>query len=66
MVSDWKNIIAYWEESEQREMLEDTCGSFKNQLGGWAASSPVHLFAIRGRRKRGPGTLQTRDQNLPK
>ena len=24
-------------------------------------SSPSHLFAIRGRRKRGPGTLQTRD-----
>ena len=24
-------------------------------------SSPAHLFAIRGRRKRGPGTLQTRD-----
>ena len=31
-----------------------------------ATSSPAHLFAIRGRRKRGPGTLQTRDQNLPK
>ena len=30
------------------------------------SSSPAHLFAIRGRRKRGPGTLQTRDQNLPK
>ena len=29
-------------------------------------SSPKHLFAIRGKRKRGPGTLQTRDQNLPK
>ena len=29
-------------------------------------SSPAHLFAIRGKRKRGPGTLQTRDQNLPK
>ena len=29
-------------------------------------SSPAHLFAIRGRPKRGPGTLQTRDQNLPK
>ena len=28
-------------------------------------STPVHLFAIRGRRKRGLGTLQTRDQNLP-
>ena len=24
-------------------------------------SSPAHLFAIRGRQKRGPGTLQTRD-----
>ena len=23
--------------------------------------SPAHLFAIRGKRKRGPGTLQTRD-----
>ena len=31
----------------------------------FAPSSPAHLFAIRGRRKRGPGTLQTRDQNLP-
>ena len=31
-----------------------------------STSSPAHLFAIRGRRKRGPGTLQTRDQNLPK
>ena len=28
--------------------------------------SQSHLFAIRGRRKRGPGTLQTRDQNLLK
>ena len=26
-----------------------------------ATSFPAHLFAIRGRRKRGPGTLQTRD-----
>ena len=31
-----------------------------------ATSSSAHLFAIRGRQKRGPGTLQTRDQNLPK
>ena len=31
-----------------------------------STSSPAHLFAIRGRRKRGPGTLQTRDENLPK
>ena len=31
-----------------------------------ASSSPAHLFAIRGRRKRGLGTLQTPDQNLPK
>ena len=31
-----------------------------------ATSSPAHLFAIRGRQKRSPGTLQTRDQNLPK
>ena len=30
------------------------------------SSSPAHLFTVRGRRKRGPGTLQTRDQNLPK
>ena len=26
-----------------------------------STSSPAHLFAIRGRRKRVPGTLQTRD-----
>ena len=26
-----------------------------------ATSFPAHLFAIRGRQKRGPGTLQTRD-----
>ena len=26
-----------------------------------ATSSQAHLFAIRGKRKRGPGTLQTRD-----
>ena len=32
----------------------------------YPTSSLAHLFAIRGRRKRGPGTLQTRDQNLPK
>ena len=32
----------------------------------FASSSAAHLFAVRGRRKRGPGTLQTRDQNLPK
>ena len=31
-----------------------------------STSSPAHLFAISGRRKRGPGTLKTRDQNLPK
>ena len=31
-----------------------------------STSSPVHLFSIRGKRKRGPGTLQARDQNLPK
>ena len=31
-----------------------------------AASSPAHLFATRGKRKTGPGTLQTRDQNLLK
>ena len=30
------------------------------------SSSPAHFFAIRRRRKRGPGTLQTRDQNLSK
>ena len=29
-------------------------------------SFPPHLFAIRGKWKSGPGTLQTRDQNLPK
>ena len=28
--------------------------------------SPAHLFVIRGKRKRDPKTLQTRDQNLPK
>ena len=32
---------------------------------GLSISSPAHLFAIRGKRKRGPGALQTRDQNLP-
>ena len=31
-----------------------------------STSSPANLFAIRGKRKRGPGTLQTRDQYLPK
>ena len=29
-------------------------------------SSSAHLFAIRGRHKRGPGTFHTRNQNLPK
>ena len=29
-------------------------------------SSPAHLFAKREKRKRGPRTLQTHDQNLPK
>ena len=29
-------------------------------------STPAHLFAMRGRGKRHPGTLQTRDQNLLK
>ena len=29
-------------------------------------SCPAHLFAIRRKPKRGPGILQTRDQNLPK
>ena len=33
---------------------------------GLPTSSPVHLFPIRGKRKREPGTLQIRDQNLPK
>ena len=32
-----------------------------NQLQNRPTSSPAHLFAIRERRKRGPGTLQTRD-----
>ena len=32
----------------------------------FATSSPAHIFAIRGRRKRSHGTLHTRDQNLPK
>ena len=27
----------------------------------FATSSPANLFPIRGRQKRGPGTLQTRD-----
>ena len=31
-----------------------------------STSSPAHLFAKRGRRKRGPGTLHTREQNLPR
>ena len=33
---------------------------------GQTSLSPAHLFAIRGRRKQGPGTLQTHDQNLSK
>ena len=40
--------------------------SIKGFLRKYATSSPAHLFAIRGRWKRGPRTLQTRDQNLPK
>ena len=31
-----------------------------------STSSPAHLFAIKGRQKRGLGTPQTQDQNLPK
>ena len=31
-----------------------------------ATLTPAHLFVIRGRRKRDPRTLHTRDQNLPK
>ena len=30
-----------------------------------AALSPAHLFTIRGRQKRGSGTLETGGQNLP-
>ena len=44
-------------------------GGYLAQSVSWAilaTSSPAHLFAIRGKQKRGPGTLQTRDQNLPK
>ena len=32
----------------------------------WTNFSLAHLLNIRERRKRGRGTLQTRDQNLPK
>ena len=33
----------------------------------WITSSSLaHVFSIRGRRKRGPGTFQTCNQNLPK
>ena len=37
-----------------------------NKLISFPTPSPAHLFPVRGRRKRGPGTLQTRDQNFPK
>ena len=32
-----------------------------SHLTKMANSTPAHLFAITGRQKRGPGTLQTRD-----
>ena len=35
------------------------------KIDGWT-SFPAHLFAIKGRQKRGPGTGQTGDQNIPK
>ena len=52
----WKNIKS-----------ECNNNKFKIFAPTWhdATSSPAHIFAIRGRRKIGPGTLQTRDQNLP-
>ena len=37
------------------------CAWFFVRFQDISTSSPAHLFAIRGRRKRGPGILQTRD-----
>ena len=46
--------------SKHQNIQENKFCKFSNSVLG-ATSSPAHLFAIRGRRKRGPGTLQTRD-----
>ena len=39
LTSDWENIIAYWVESEQSEVLVKKCGSFQKQLGGCGRGS---------------------------
>ena len=41
-----------------RQLLQNA--AFTTKCVG-TTSSPAHLFAIRGRQKRGPGTRQTRD-----
>ena len=50
--------------STYRTNLKKLCSQQKDAIQ--TTSSPAHLFSIRRKRKRGPGTLQTRDQNLPK
>ena len=65
----WKEHIKYLVEnklalgSTYRTNLKKLCSQQKHAIQ--TTSSPAHLFSIRGKRKRGPGTLQTRDQICP-
>ena len=43
-ISDWENIITYWEESEQREVLANKLGLFQMQLGAWGRCNPRKIL----------------------
>ena len=54
LINDWEIIIAYWEESEQSEMLANKCALFQKTTGtsggflgeGVIAVKPPENFAI--------------------
>ena len=46
-------------------MIKPMMGFDLFEIDGWT-SSPAHLFAMKGRQKRGPGTRQAGDQNIPR
>ena len=50
----WKYVTLICSDKSQCYLHKETTTSF-----------PAHLFTIRGSQKRGPGTLQRRDQNWP-
>lgn len=55
-----KNLETEPAEFEKWVVAEDQLGCFQSQISP-STSSTVYLSAIRGKQKRGHGTLQTRD-----